>query len=473
MLKGMMGATLGSSVEGDTDLALENKPTRSSTPFMAIFDEVGYYTTQGMAVMAAQARSLGFSLVFAGQDIPALEKRVKEEARSILANCNIKIFGKLEDPTQTKEFFEKTIGEATVIEASTRKEVGAMFGVKKVDKSDSFNVTSRAKASYSQLKNFIEGQAIVSFGNSVVQARMFYSDPGKIKSLRVNKFVPLPQADPDGKLSSKDVDAILERLRDPKWTADKSTRKTESPDPIRIVAEQFNAAAKKKRDLVEAGCIALTLFAREQGLLKAPDPRKEPIVETPKEKELTAKELPAAAATTTEEKPLVAVREPEVKAPAPPKPVSVPPPPKTPVKEDSSAPEAGTEETLSWSSLVGGDEDTAKPKSAVPEIKKEDLPDTSETMSWKDLVGGGSSGSSTTSAKNEMTRKPMPTMPQGAGLGSGFGISGYGTGFGGIGSLGMPPAAPKPVEKTPDLTEKAVEETADDSETMSWKDLIK
>src|SRR5688572_12384941 len=132
-------------------MALENKPTRSSTPFMAIFDEVGYYTTQGMAVMAAQARSLGFSLVFAGQDLPALEKRVKEEARSITANCNIKIFGKLEDPTQTKEFFEKTVGETTVIEASTRREVKTMFGQKKVDKSDQFNVTSRANFSYGQL----------------------------------------------------------------------------------------------------------------------------------------------------------------------------------------------------------------------------------------------------------------------------------------------------------------------------------
>ena len=65
MLKGMMGGTLGSQVEGDVAQAIENKPTRAPTPFMAVFDEVGYYTAQGMAVMAAQARSLGFCLVFA------------------------------------------------------------------------------------------------------------------------------------------------------------------------------------------------------------------------------------------------------------------------------------------------------------------------------------------------------------------------------------------------------------------------
>ena len=97
-MKGMMGSTLGSTVEGSSETVIENKPTHSSTPFMTVFDEVGYYTAQGMAVMAAQARSLGFSLVFSGQDIPAMKKRVREEANSILANCNIKIFGKLEDP---------------------------------------------------------------------------------------------------------------------------------------------------------------------------------------------------------------------------------------------------------------------------------------------------------------------------------------------------------------------------------------
>src|SRR5690606_31254680 len=118
--------------------------------------------------MAAQARSLGFCLIFAGQDLPAMEKRVKEEARSIVANCNLKIFGKLEDPTQTKEFFEKTVGEATVIESSTRKQVKAMFGQKKFDDTENYNVTTRAKASYDQLKSFKEGQSVVSFGDKVV-----------------------------------------------------------------------------------------------------------------------------------------------------------------------------------------------------------------------------------------------------------------------------------------------------------------
>ena len=92
---------------------------------MTVFDEVGYYVAEGMAVMAAQARSLGFSLVFAGQDLPAMKKRVREEAQSITANCNIKLFGKLEDPTETKEFFEKTVGSAMVTEVSSFQMAGS------------------------------------------------------------------------------------------------------------------------------------------------------------------------------------------------------------------------------------------------------------------------------------------------------------------------------------------------------------
>jgi len=48
-LKGMMGSTLGATLEGESSSVIENRPTNSATPFMVVFDEVGYYTAQGMA----------------------------------------------------------------------------------------------------------------------------------------------------------------------------------------------------------------------------------------------------------------------------------------------------------------------------------------------------------------------------------------------------------------------------------------
>ncbi|OGT55802.1 MAG: phosphoesterase, partial [Gammaproteobacteria bacterium RIFCSPHIGHO2_12_FULL_43_28] len=113
-LKAMMAAGLGESVEGTYREVIERKPTNAPTPYMCILDEYGYYAVKGFAVVPAQARSLGFSVIFAGQDLPAFQKASKEEAASIGANTNIKICMKLEDPMETWEFFQKTAGESYV-----------------------------------------------------------------------------------------------------------------------------------------------------------------------------------------------------------------------------------------------------------------------------------------------------------------------------------------------------------------------
>ncbi|HBY56104.1 MAG TPA: phosphoesterase, partial [Coxiellaceae bacterium] len=100
-LKTMMAAGLGDEVEGMYSKVIERKPTNARNPFLCILDEYGYYAVPGFAVVPAQARSLGFSVVFAGQDLPAFQKASKEEAASIGANTNIKICMKLEDPLET------------------------------------------------------------------------------------------------------------------------------------------------------------------------------------------------------------------------------------------------------------------------------------------------------------------------------------------------------------------------------------
>ncbi len=70
-LKGMMGGALGNKIEGSWSEIVDNRVTNSPSPFLCVLDEVGYYTVEGLALMAAQARSLGFSMIYASQDIPA------------------------------------------------------------------------------------------------------------------------------------------------------------------------------------------------------------------------------------------------------------------------------------------------------------------------------------------------------------------------------------------------------------------
>lgn len=261
MLKGMMGSTLGSDVEGDTSTVIENKPTRAPTPYITIFDEVGYYTTEGMAVMAAQARSLGFCLIYAAQDLPALEKRVKEEARSITANCNLKIFGKLEDPTQTKDFFEKTVGEALVAEVGQLSREESTFSGSYRDTSGSASLQTRAKASYSELRNFTEGQAVATFGDNVVEAKIFYANPSGVRSLRVHRMLALPPPDRDVHDSIRTVGRVLDNFQDKRWTARRAESLSQPAQDIAALAKGFALGRESNTDLASCGGFSVARVA--------------------------------------------------------------------------------------------------------------------------------------------------------------------------------------------------------------------
>lgn len=502
LIKGMMGSTLGSAVEGDTSLALDNRPTTAPTPFMTVFDEVGYYATTGMAVMAAQARSLGFSMIFAGQDLPALEKRIKEEARSITANCNIKIFGKLEDPTQTKEFFEKTVGKALVLESNSRKMIKTVFGSKVYEDTDSFSLTARDKADYDDLKGYDAGEAVICFGDHLVKARMFYSDPGKIKSLRVNRFVALQHPDPLGKRGSRDVEAILERFRDKNWTAENAHDVAPPPPAIRELAEGFALAREQRRSLVESGAYALTWMAYREGHLTKddiPDPALAP-KETPAA--IPQSPVPHVAATPalSATEPALVAEKPVAAAPPPPAPKRVEPvvaePPPSPPKPATPSPQkkrddddddsgVGTDEAVSWQSLLGSggksskddDDGVPDPDKMSPEAKAAMEKAMAEHTTWDALIG------------NDEAKKPAPAaapLPGGIPATSfGFGsMGGYGIQYGGTAATpATAPAAPapSPETKTPTtpLSAQNDEDEDDDDdndprtrEAVNWNDLF-
>lgn len=194
-LKAMMAAGLGDEVEGSYKDVIERKPTNASTPFLCILDEYGYYAVQGFAVVAAQARSLGFSAIFAGQDLPAFQKASKEEAASIGANTNIKICMKLEDPMETWDFFNKTAGESYVSKVdSFQSKDGGVANDYLDTKSASFE--KRARVDLLDLKEQTEGQAHIFFKSNIIRASMFYAAPKPVKELRVNQFLRVePPAD--------------------------------------------------------------------------------------------------------------------------------------------------------------------------------------------------------------------------------------------------------------------------------------
>lgn len=184
-LKAMMASGLGSDVEGTYRDLIQRKPTNSDSPFMCVLDEYGYYAVEGFAVVPAQARSLGFSAIFAGQDLPAFQKASKEEAASIGANTNIKIAMKLEDPIETWDFFSKTAGEAYVTKVDAFQTRAESLMNNYMD-TRSASAEKRARLDLLDLKEQREGEAHIFFKSKIIRARMFFASPKPIKEIRLN-----------------------------------------------------------------------------------------------------------------------------------------------------------------------------------------------------------------------------------------------------------------------------------------------
>ncbi len=187
-LKSMLAAGLGEDVEGDYRDVIQRKPTNSPTPYLCILDEYGYYAVKGFAVVPAQARSLGFSIIFAGQDLPAFQKASKEEALSIGANTNIKICMKLEDPLDTWDFFNKTAGESYVTKVDSFQTKPESMLNNYMDTRSS-SAEKRARIDLLDLKEQREGEAHIFFKSKIVRAKMFYADPKPVKRMRLNQFL--------------------------------------------------------------------------------------------------------------------------------------------------------------------------------------------------------------------------------------------------------------------------------------------
>ena len=117
-MKALLGEIMdGGNLTGTVDNIVNKRPTNSPMAFPAILDEVGYYMVPGIAVIPAQARSLGVGFVFAGQDKPAFTKLVDTEADSIIANTLIKMTGILEDES-TGDIFIKRAGKTKIVETT-------------------------------------------------------------------------------------------------------------------------------------------------------------------------------------------------------------------------------------------------------------------------------------------------------------------------------------------------------------------
>ncbi len=206
-LKTIMASGLGDRVEGETEVIVEAKPTASPSPFLCILDEYGSYVVKGAAMMPAQARSLNFSMVFAGQDYPSFRKNNNEgEAASTVSNCNVLVFMGIQD-VDTVRLFTDTVGEVQTARAGaySREGGGGYFEDPRA------NISKEARGHIIDVREQQMGEAHIVFKQALVRARMFYAAPEVAKSIRLNHFLrvepPLPS-------EMAMLDREIERFRD-------------------------------------------------------------------------------------------------------------------------------------------------------------------------------------------------------------------------------------------------------------------
>jgi len=251
-LKQMMATGLGAELEGLHREIIDSKPTMGRSPFMCILDEYGYYAVKGAAVMPAQARSLGFCMIFAGQDYPAFEKASKEEAASTIANCNIKIFMKLEDPKDTYDLFAKSLGETYVTHVSgyeLQQGGGGYAGMKNA------NIEKRMRGDLQDLQQQAPGEAHIIFKGGLVRAKMFYAAPKSADRYQLNYFLKV--APPD-KLDIEEMDKGLSDLREKLLDETFMTDIEDSTDPVQdidLIKQAFDE--HQGLSLMEQGAVAV------------------------------------------------------------------------------------------------------------------------------------------------------------------------------------------------------------------------
>ncbi len=279
-LKSMMASTLGSDLEGEWENVIETRPTNSPTPFLTILDEVGYYTVEGMAVMAAQARSLGFSLVFAGQDVAAMEKRSPHEAQSIFGNCNTKIFMKVEDTDRTKQVFTQTVGNALYERMEPAN-----------DQMPRTSLTEMERADFLDLKAQREGEAHVVFGDKIVRANLFYANPPPVERLKVNKFLAIDA--PDKRQVDEDIVTVDVVCRLEQGVLEEVEQLDDAAE-ISVMTETMFDPDLKWVPHLERGCIAIARIAESfrapvapaaepEARMPPPDPQTRDEIDTPTE----------------------------------------------------------------------------------------------------------------------------------------------------------------------------------------------
>lgn len=188
-LKAMASSILSRPIQGTwEDVVSENSSAAfKQPPFLCIMDEAAYYLVDGFDLMAAQARSLNIAMIFASQDTYALQNSA---GKTIMASTRTKI-------AMRNDYWSPELDGIFADTSPGRDDV--MPYVNRYDHRKSRIMPSMG----SLVSGFNEGEFVLTTSGKTVIGKSYYVDP---------------------RMSRRDINLSLTRLRSPSTAADELLR---------------------------------------------------------------------------------------------------------------------------------------------------------------------------------------------------------------------------------------------------------
>lgn len=201
--KNVFSRLSGDSPEGFMRDLNNYMPTKSTMPFFSIWDEWGQIAINGASVMPAQARALGVSCIFAGQDIYKFKENAPQDAEAIIANSGIQIGGKLNEAKDTYQVFASKIGSVTV-----RQSTGSEYVDNVAQENRTINYETKSFSEYADFEAQKPGMAHFLSDGQFIRGLTLYTNIqlGDSYEVKVNQFLRLPPP------NKERIDTIKETL---------------------------------------------------------------------------------------------------------------------------------------------------------------------------------------------------------------------------------------------------------------------
>lgn len=241
MCKIMMGNAAGHMLQGSRQEIVESNQTRAPSPFIVVLDEAGYYLVDGVDVMMAQARSLGFMIIVAGQDMAAMQKTSPQIAETAAANASIFAAGKTVDGDKTLRFIQAVFGRTQVAVTSGYTQRTGLLTNSWADRMDA-SVQEVEKVRIDELQNMQAGEFYFLFSGTLVKAATFYIGNKFADSSSVNRFLKV--RGPVDQVPGLDQSREIAFLEDLKGASDALARlaMTESFTPDEVAEDTLSRA---------------------------------------------------------------------------------------------------------------------------------------------------------------------------------------------------------------------------------------